>query len=159
MDKVPQGKRQTLDLKLVLAQGTNCRARSGISLHLWVCTGEGSSAGVRKTHVRLTRHGSPVKLPLGSTDPAKKRELLSLPATVQWPALSQQGENKSVLYSSPQRNRNPQKEIFASPEPHILLLWQTEPCCTSPARGGRRSHLLPSLRGAPAWAAFQTWRA
>lgn len=141
MDKVPQGKHQTLDLKLVLAQDTNCRARSGISLHPCMCVGEGSAAGVCKTRIRLTRHGSHVTPPpLGSTDPAKERELLSLPATVQWPALPQQGGNSSVLYSSPQRNRNPQKEIFASPKPHILLLWQGEsPAVPAQAEAGDRA--------------------
>jgi len=37
LDEVPQGKRQILDSEIVLAQGTSCRARSGITLHPRVC--------------------------------------------------------------------------------------------------------------------------
>lgn len=80
MDKVLQGKCQTFDLKLVLAQDTTCRARLGISLHPWLCRG-------RELCRRLGDPGQtnppqiPRQTPLGRRDPAKERGLLSLPAT------------------------------------------------------------------------------
>lgn len=61
------------------------------------------------------------------------------------------------LYSFPQRNYNLQKETFVSPEPHILLC-QSRAVPAQPEVGDKR-HFIASLKGAPAWAAFQTWRA
>lgn len=98
LDEVLQGKHQILNPQLVLAQEETAGQDQAFPCIGGWAGGKELCMGLQ-THVRLTCHGSHIKLPLGSTDLAQKTGLLSLPDAVQWPTWSkQQGNSFTPLH-------------------------------------------------------------